>query len=117
LQGYVYKAETSEVDFVAIKKSRSSLKIKRANLAYEGKILQILEGCPRVVDVLGYRRVEHFEYLAVTLEGPSLNTIAKDKRLSGHTIVVVASQMVREASRRETVIKPIPARSARLPSR
>jgi hypothetical protein len=94
-------------------RSRSSARTLRT----KGKILQILESCPRVVDALGYGRVEHFEYLAVTLEGPSLNAIAKDKRLSGHTIAVLASQMVCEAALYGTVIKATPARSALLPSR
>jgi hypothetical protein len=79
---------------VAIKKSRCSLRVKRTNLAHEGTVLQLLALCPRVVDALGYGRVEHFEYLAVTLEGPSLSDIADERRLSGYTCTVIALQIV-----------------------
>ncbi|KAE9401965.1 kinase-like protein [Gymnopus androsaceus JB14] len=73
--GYViFKAtEISNANFViALKKSRASRKIKRTLLRHESRVLQLLQGHVAIPAVYAYGHLDHFEYLAIELLGPSL---------------------------------------------
>ncbi|KAE9401947.1 putative casein kinase-1 hhp1 [Gymnopus androsaceus JB14] len=71
---HVYKAtEISNPKIVvALKKSRVSRKIKRTLLRHESRVLQLLQGHVAIPAVYAYGHLDHFEYLAIELLGPSL---------------------------------------------
>ncbi|KAF9051827.1 kinase-like domain-containing protein [Panaeolus papilionaceus] len=84
------EATTNEV--YAVKKSRASLKLKRPLLAYEARVLKLLEGHPAIPKVIGYKRVEHFEYLALENLGLPLND--EQTQLSVKDTANIARQML-----------------------
>jgi hypothetical protein len=94
LQGIVYKGETSDGHFVALKKSRCSLSIKRSLLSHEAAVYAKLQGCPQILVVLGFARLEHFEYLALDLAGPSLSHRVGDGAFQMGAIVALSLQLV-----------------------
>lgn len=55
-----------------IKKSRTSLRIKRTILRHEARIMQSLEGHPSLPKLLGYGRTNHFEVIAMERLGDSI---------------------------------------------
>ncbi|KAE9397848.1 putative casein kinase-1 hhp1, partial [Gymnopus androsaceus JB14] len=75
--GQVFKAtEISNTNIViALKKSRTPRKIKRTVLQHESRVLQLLQGHVAIPAVYAYGHLDHFEYMAIELLGPSL----KDK--------------------------------------
>jgi len=77
----VYKASERGSDkLVAIKKSRVSNRVKRTIL-----LLQVLQGGPLIPVVYGYGQLDHFEYMAMELLGPSV----ADQQLKGGAGVMV----------------------------
>lgn len=74
--GQVWKAvdETSGTVF-ACKASRASLRLKRPLLRYEARVLQLLQGHRCILELLGYRHVEHFEFLGLELMGKELKAM------------------------------------------
>ncbi|KAF8990941.1 putative casein kinase-1 hhp1 [Cyathus striatus] len=88
--GYVYKAkdlDTSKI--VAVKKSRASLKIDRAVLRHESRILQLLQGNIAIPIIYGYGRLPHFEYIAMELLGSSVGDLITGPVCVKTTIQVV----------------------------
>jgi casein kinase 1 delta len=86
---------TSEVE-VAVKKLRTSQKIKRPILQYEAKIMQLLQGNPSIPILYGYGHLPHFEYISMELLGPNLKEVCP--QLSGiklATVVEFTKQAVR----------------------
>ncbi|RDB25721.1 Casein kinase I hhp1 [Hypsizygus marmoreus] len=63
---------------VAVKKSRVSRTVKRPTLRHEIRVLQFLKGHPAIPAVYGYGKLEHFEYMAMELLGPSIAEQKKD---------------------------------------
>lgn len=64
--------------FVALKKSRVSLRVKRPLLQHEARILLRLQGHAAIPNLYAYGRLEHFEYLSMELLGPSLRDLLKE---------------------------------------
>ena len=96
-QSIVYKASERGSDkLVAIKKSRVSNKVKRPILQHEARVLQVLRG-PLIPVVYGYGQLDHFEYMAMELLGPS---VADQQQKGGagvmvETVIRVVYQVVR----------------------
>ncbi|KAF8056581.1 putative casein kinase-1 hhp1 [Lyophyllum atratum] len=63
---------------VAVKKSRVSRTVKRPTLRHETRLLQFLKGQAAIPAVYGYGQLEHFEYMAMELLGPSIAEQQKD---------------------------------------
>ncbi|KAJ3500813.1 hypothetical protein NLJ89_g9624 [Agrocybe chaxingu] len=57
---------------VAVKKSRISKTVKPPFLQHESRVLQLLQGHASIPAVYSYGRLQHFEYMAMELLGPSL---------------------------------------------
>jgi predicted Ser/Thr protein kinase len=96
-QSIVYKAteERSERQ-VAIKKSRVSRTVKRPTLQHETRVLQFLKGQAAIPAVYGYGQLEHFEYMAMELLGPSIAERQKDGAgVMVNTVIRVMDQAVR----------------------
>jgi predicted Ser/Thr protein kinase len=96
-QSIVYKAteERSERQ-VAIKKSRVSRTVKRPTLRHETRVLQFLKGQAAIPAVYGYGQLEHFEYMAMELLGPSIAEQQKDgTSVMVKTVIRVVDQAVR----------------------
>jgi predicted Ser/Thr protein kinase len=96
-QSIVYKAaeEKSERQ-VAIKKSRVSRTVKRPTLRHETRVLQFLQGQAAIPAVYGYGQLEHFEYMAMELLGPSIAEQQKDGAgVMVKTVIRVVDQAVR----------------------
>lgn len=70
---------------MAIKKSRVSNKVKRPILQHEARVLQVLQGGPLIPVVYGYGQLEHFEYMAMELLGPS---VADQQQKGGAGVMV-----------------------------
>ncbi|PPR02003.1 hypothetical protein CVT24_011126 [Panaeolus cyanescens] len=89
---HVFSAEdvTSKAMY-AVKKSRASLKLKRPLLAYEGRLLKLLEGHPAIPRVIGYKHAPHFEYLALQKLWQPLD---RRDRLSVRDIASIGRQML-----------------------
>jgi len=82
----VYKASERGSDkLVAIKKSRVSNKVKRPILQHEARVLQLLQGGPLIPVVYGYGQLDHFEYMAMELLGPS---VADQQQKGGAGVMV-----------------------------
>jgi hypothetical protein len=96
-QSIVYKAtEEGSGRQVAVKKSRVSRKVKRPTLQHETRVLQILRGNPSIPLVYGYGQLEHFEYMAMELLGPSIAEQRKDGAgVMVNTVIRVVDQAVR----------------------
>jgi predicted Ser/Thr protein kinase len=96
----VYKAtEEGSGKQVAVKKSRVSKTVKRSNLRHETRVLQYLKslkGHAAIPAVYGYGQLEHFEYMAMELLGPSLAKQQKDGAcVMVKTVIRVVDQAVR----------------------
>jgi hypothetical protein len=94
IQGIVYKGETNDGRVVALKMSRCSLSIKRSLLSHEAAVYAKLQGCPHILHPLGFARLEHFEYLALELAGPSLDDKVGDGAFQMGAIVALSLQLV-----------------------
>ncbi|KIL64828.1 hypothetical protein M378DRAFT_564851 [Amanita muscaria Koide BX008] len=82
----VYKASERGSDkLVAIKKSRVSNKVKRPILQHEARVLEVLQGGPLIPVVYGYGQLDHFEYMAMELLGPS---VADQQQKGGAGVMV-----------------------------
>ncbi|KAK0450511.1 putative casein kinase-1 hhp1 [Desarmillaria tabescens] len=57
---------------VALKMSRVSRRVKRPILQHETRILQLLKGQAAIPLVYAYGQLEHFEYMAMEILGPSV---------------------------------------------
>ncbi|KAG7445408.1 kinase-like protein, partial [Guyanagaster necrorhizus] len=69
----VFKAtERGSDKVVALKTSRVSVRVKRPILRHEARILQLLKDHAAIPIVYGYGQLEHFEYIAMELLGPSI---------------------------------------------
>ena len=96
-QSIVYKAteERSERQ-VAIKKSRVSRTVKRPTLWHETRVLQFLKGQAAIPAVYGYGQLEHFEYMAMELLGPSIAEKQEDGAgVMVKTVIRIVDQAVR----------------------
>ena len=81
---------------VALKKSRVSRTVKRPTLRHEARTLQLLKSHPAIPDVYGYGHLEHFEYLAMELLGPSIAEQQTDgASVTVKTVIRVVDQAVR----------------------
>jgi predicted Ser/Thr protein kinase len=81
---------------VAIKQSRASKKVQRPLLQHETRVLRLLSGHPSIPDVYGYGHLDHFEYLAMELLGPSIGEkLQEDAGLEEKTVIRIVDQMVR----------------------
>lgn len=84
---------------VAVKKSRVSLRVERTILRHEARVLQVLQGHPAIPKLFGYRRVPHFEYIAIDLLGENLSKSCKPGHaLCAGTVARIADQMVSTSS-------------------
>jgi len=87
-QAMVFDAEECSGVYAAIKKSRVSLRVKRAMLRHEARVLQLLQGHPTL---------PHFEYIAIDLMGRHMRRICKPGySLKIGTVACIAEQMVFE---------------------
>jgi predicted Ser/Thr protein kinase len=93
----VYKAsEEKSGKQVAVKKSRVSRTVKRPTLQHETRVLQFLRGQAAIPAVYAYGQLEHFEYMAMELLGPSLAEQQKDGAgVMVKTVIRVVDQAVR----------------------
>ena len=97
-QSIVYKAtEESSERQVAIKKSRVSRTVKRPTLQHETRVLQLLKGQAAIPAVYGYGQLEHFEYMAMELMGPS---IAEQQKGGAGVLVKTVIRVVDQAVRK-----------------
>lgn len=81
---------------VAIKKSRVSKRVKRPILRHEIRLLQLLKDHPTIPTVYGYGQLDHFEYIAMELLGPSVGHKVKDHGgLMVNTVIRIQDQVVR----------------------
>ena len=80
---------------VALKKSRTSLRVKRPSLKHETRVLKLLRGHPAIPSVYGYGRFRHFEYLAMELLASSLEDLHKDHAFPLKAVLSIANQMVK----------------------
>ena len=81
---------------VAVKKSRVSRTVKRPTLRHETRVLQLLKGQAAIPLIYGYVQLEHFEYMAMELLGPSI--AEQQKGAAGvmvKTVIRVVDQAVR----------------------
>ena len=70
--------------------------VKRPTLQHETRVLQLLKGQAAIPDVYGYGQLEHFEYMAMELLGPSI----AEQQMDGtgvrvKTVIRVVDQAVR----------------------
>ena len=72
---------------MAIKNSRVSNKVKRTILRHEARVLQVLQGEAHIPAVYGYGQLDHFEYIAMELLGPS---VADQQQKGGAGVMVEA---------------------------
>ena len=97
-QSIVYMAmEEGSGRPVALKKSRVSRNVKRPTLQHEARVLQLLRGLVAIPVLYGYGHLDHFEYLAMELLGPS---IADQQKKVGagiklETVLRILNQAVR----------------------
>lgn len=94
--GNVWKAvdETTGA-VIACKASRTSLRLKRPPLHYEARLLQLLQGHPSIPKLIGYRRVEHFEFLGLELLGGELKAMLKPGyAINPGTVLRIGEQLV-----------------------
>jgi hypothetical protein len=97
-QSIVYKAtEERSGRQVAVKKSRVSRTVKRPTLQHETRVLQFLNGQAAIPAVYGYGQLEHFEYMAMELLGPS---IAEQQKDGAGVMVKTVIQFMDQAVRR-----------------
>jgi len=70
--------------------------VKRPTLRHEARTLQLLKSHPAIPDVYGYGHLEHFEYLAMELLGPSIAEQQTDgASVTVKTVIRVVDQAVR----------------------
>lgn len=82
---------------MALKKSRVSRTVKRPTLQYEVRLLQFLKGHLAIPVVYGYGQLEHFEYMAMDLLGPSIAELQKDgAAVMVKTVICLVDQAVRK---------------------
>jgi hypothetical protein len=95
-QGRVYKAtDKTTGEWVALKKSRASKRVKRPILLHEIRVLQLLQGHTAIPSVYGYGHLPHFEYMAMELLGPSIAEKQKDDAaVMATTVIRVLDQTV-----------------------
>jgi hypothetical protein len=80
----------------AVKKMRVSLRVRRSKLEHESRVLHLVRGHVGIMKLLAYGRFPHFEYMAMEILGPTIQSSLVD----GHgvplaTVLLVADQMVR----------------------
>ena len=64
-------------------------------LRHESRVLQLLQGHPAIPTLFGYKRLPHFEYIAVDLLGQNMKRICKPGyTLKIGTVTCIAEQMV-----------------------
>jgi predicted Ser/Thr protein kinase len=81
---------------VAVKKSRVSKTVNRTTLRHEARVLQSLEGQAAIPTLYGYGQLEHFEYMAMELLGPSIAELLKGGAgVIEETVIRVVDQAVR----------------------
>ncbi|GJJ06487.1 hypothetical protein Clacol_000679 [Clathrus columnatus] len=82
----VFKAEDLKSgQLVALKKSRTPLRVKRPFLQHESRVLQLLQGHPAIPKLYGYGHLKHFEYLSMEILGSSVS----DKTTEALTVITV----------------------------
>jgi hypothetical protein len=80
----------------AVKKMRVSLRICRPALEHESRVLHLVRGHVGIPKLLAYGRFPHFEYMAMELLGPTVQSkVVADHGASLSTVLLVADQMVR----------------------
>ncbi|KAK0481480.1 putative casein kinase-1 hhp1 [Armillaria novae-zelandiae] len=90
---WVFKAtERGSDKIVALKKSRVSTKVKRPLLRHETRILQLLKGHATIPSVYAYGQLEHFEYMAMEILGPS---VAERQKKNGIETGVMLTTVIR----------------------
>lgn len=94
--GEVWKAvDEASGAVIACKASRASLRLKRPLLRYEARVLQLLQGHSAIPKLLGYRHMEHFEFLGLELLGRELKEMPQPGHaISAWTVLRVGEQMV-----------------------
>lgn len=80
---------------IACKASRTSLRLKRPPLHYEARVLQLLQGHISIPKLVGYSRVEHFEFLGLELLGKELKAMLQPGHaIKPGTVLRVGEQLV-----------------------
>ncbi|EJU02090.1 kinase-like protein [Dacryopinax primogenitus] len=80
---------------IALKASRVSLTIQETALKHEALVLQHLGPSPHFVQLHGYGRFPHFEYLALEKLGPTLDQLVKGKQpLPAYRVLDLAIQLI-----------------------
>ncbi|SJL06429.1 uncharacterized protein ARMOST_09766 [Armillaria ostoyae] len=91
--GHVFKAtERGSEKPVALKMSRVSTRVKRPILQHETRILQLLKGQVSIPLVYAYGQLEHFEYMAMEILGPS---VAERQKKNGLETGVMLTTVIR----------------------
>lgn len=80
---------------VAIKKSRSSQRLRRPHLQHEARVLHLLQGHPVIPNLVGYAHLYHFEYLAMEVLGKTLEQVTPIHGLEQRVVARVAVEIVR----------------------
>ncbi len=80
--------------------SRVSKRVKRPLLQHETRILQLLKGQVAIPLVYAYGQLEHFEYMAMEILGPSVAERQKKNGLETGvmltTVIRIVEQVVRK---------------------
>jgi predicted Ser/Thr protein kinase len=70
--------------------------VKRPTLQHETRVLQYVKGQAAIPTVYGYGQLEHFEYMAMELLGPSIVERQKDGAgVMVNTVIRIVDQAVR----------------------
>lgn len=101
IQSNVFKVrshcEAESSSFIALKTSRVSINVKRPILQYEARILHLLQGHVSIPLLYGYGQLEHFEYIAMELQGATLKKrCQKGAGLMIPTVIRIVDQVVRK---------------------
>lgn len=65
-------------------------------------VLRYLRGHPSIPQVLAFGKIDHFEYLALELLGPSIFDFINARALLDEEILLIASDMVSSSSQEQS---------------
>ncbi|KAK0218473.1 putative casein kinase-1 hhp1 [Armillaria nabsnona] len=82
-----YATELASRKTVALKMSRVSKRVKRPILQHETRILQLLKGHASIPVIYAYGQLEHFEYIAMEILGPTIRDQQK-KNSPGTSLIL-----------------------------
>ncbi|ETW77752.1 hypothetical protein HETIRDRAFT_241720, partial [Heterobasidion irregulare TC 32-1] len=71
-----------------------STRLRRPHLKHEAHVLQLLRGHPAIPHAVAYGHLEHFEYLALELLGPSLNDAVPQQGMEVKMVARIALQLL-----------------------